>query len=69
MNSNYNLSIGLDQPTDPPSYVLDWEGSIDEVAIYNGALSADEILDHYNSGLDGFGYCINYAVHNLNSDK
>lgn len=29
-----------------------WDGSIDEVKIWNRALSADEILDHYNQEFD-----------------
>ena len=35
-----------------------WNGLIDEVAIYNIALTADEIQQHYQYGLDGNGYCI-----------
>ena len=31
-------------------------GIIDEVAIYNRALSAEEILQHYQDGLQGLGY-------------
>ena len=31
--------------------------TIDEVAAYNTALTAQEILDHYNAGLAGTGYC------------
>jgi hypothetical protein len=34
-----------------------FNGLIDEVAIYNRALSADEISSHYYAGLDGRGYC------------
>ena len=30
---------------------------IDEVAIYNRALSATEIYDHYDNGTRGGGYC------------
>ena len=37
-----------------PSY---FNGKIDEVAIYNSALSASTILQHYNSGLQSKGYC------------
>jgi hypothetical protein len=33
-----------------------FEGLIDEVAIYNRALSAEEIQQHYQNGLAGFGY-------------
>jgi len=34
-----------------------WKGSIDEVAIYNRALSSSEILQQYQYGLNGEGYC------------
>jgi len=34
-----------------------WDGDIDEVAIFNRALSAIEILDLYDKGLAGHGYC------------
>ena len=37
-----------------PSY---FNGKIDEVAIYNSALSASTILQHYNNGLANQGYC------------
>ncbi|MEN8229379.1 MAG: LamG-like jellyroll fold domain-containing protein [Bacteroidota bacterium] len=33
---------------------------IDEVAIYNSALSADDIDIHYNNGVFGIGYCEDY---------
>jgi len=36
-----------------------WKGLIDEVAIYNRALTADEIQQHYQAGLQGEGYCDN----------
>ena len=32
-------------------------GTIDEVALYNRALTSDEIQQHYQNGLDGLGYC------------
>jgi len=34
-----------------------FSGIIDEVAIYDGALTSDEILGHYYAGLAGHGYC------------
>jgi len=34
-----------------------FEGSMDEVAIYNRALTTDEIAAHYQNGLAGNGYC------------
>ncbi|MFC1716025.1 LamG domain-containing protein [Candidatus Poribacteria bacterium] len=32
-------------------------GKIDEVAIYNRPLTPEEILQHYENGLNGLGYC------------
>lgn len=34
-----------------------FEGIVDEVALYNRALSDTEVLQHYNDGLGGYGYC------------
>ena len=34
-----------------------FSGSLDEVAIYNAALSQSEIWDQYYKGLKGYGYC------------
>ncbi|MDP2908167.1 MAG: LamG-like jellyroll fold domain-containing protein [Nanoarchaeota archaeon] len=34
--------------------------TMDEVAIYNRVLSNDEIQQHYQNGLNGVGYCIDY---------
>lgn len=33
-------------------------GSIDEVAVYNRALSTTEIQQHHSRGLAGYGYCV-----------
>jgi len=44
-------SFSLSRPSD------DFDGVMDEVAIFNNALSASEILDLYNKGLAGQGYC------------
>ena len=38
-----------------PDYYMD--GLIDEVAVYDRALHASEVLNHYNAGLDNRGYC------------
>lgn len=35
-----------------------WDGTIDEVAVYNRALSLEEIQRHYQNGLSGYGYPI-----------
>lgn len=48
----YVLSIGVDGSR------WHYKGDVDEVAIYNRALTADEIQQHYQNGLAGFGYCI-----------
>ena len=39
-----------------------YEGALDEVAIYDRALSASEIDDHYTYGLLGYGYCDGYPT-------
>lgn len=36
-----------------------WKGLIDEVAIYNRALCALEIQQHYQDGMSGYGYSAN----------
>jgi hypothetical protein len=36
-----------------------FDGVVDELALYNRALSLDEIRRHYNEGESGPGYCIN----------
>jgi hypothetical protein len=35
-----------------------FEGTLDEVALYNRALAAAEVSEHYNNGLVGKGYCV-----------
>ncbi len=47
-------SIGKMRDATP---ALDFNGSIDEVAIYNRALTADEIKQHYINGLNSEQYC------------
>jgi hypothetical protein len=39
----------------PPYYYF--SGTLDEIAVYNRALPADEIAYHYANGLGGKGYC------------
>ncbi|MBW8038489.1 MAG: LamG domain-containing protein [Planctomycetes bacterium] len=41
---------------------LYFNGIIDEVAIYNRALSAEEIQVHYQNGLNGYGYPIDFTL-------
>lgn len=48
------ITIGYRNKTGDESY---FKGAIDEVAIYNSALSAALITQHYNNGLQGKGYC------------
>ena len=47
------ISIGWRRSTNNKFF----NGSIDEVAIYNSALDAATILQHYNNGLQNTGYC------------
>jgi len=48
-----NLTIGALKNRDP---MEGFDGAIDEVAIYNRALMQQEIQEHYQNGLNGFGY-------------
>ncbi len=56
--NNLSLRIGRrNNPGDIPLYsAVPFDGIIDEVAIYDRALSADEIRQHYQSCLSGQGY-------------
>jgi hypothetical protein len=56
---NMSLQIGASISTRPgyPS-VCHFKGTIDEVAIYNQALTGEEILQHYENGLKGGGYLL-----------
>jgi len=49
--NSYNLYIGVDGSR------WYYKGDVDEVAIYNRALTAYEVQQHYLNGLNGFGYC------------
>jgi lysophospholipase L1-like esterase len=60
-SQSYTYTSGFDAPTPLTIGWLDWtdfhfDGTIDEIAIYNRALSDDEILYHFNSGSAGIGY-------------
>ena len=48
------LTLGLDLKS---SYDTEWEGLIDEVALYDCCLSPETISLHYECGLNGEGYC------------
>ena len=45
--STHPISIGSRRGAVDPNYDLNFVGTIDEVAIYNKALTADEVLAHY----------------------
>jgi len=51
IDSTHEVSIGARQNTGSVNYDLNFNGRIDEVAIYNRALSAAEILAHFNAAL------------------
>jgi uncharacterized repeat protein (TIGR01451 family) len=44
------------------SHGYHFEGTLDEVAVYDRALSASEIRQHYDEGDVGPGYCINPGI-------
>lgn len=48
--------IGWD-PEAAGGYHSPLDGAIDEIAVYNRALTSKEILQHYRKGLKGKGYC------------
>lgn len=52
--NNWNTNLRIGRPGTPARY---FDGKIDEVAIYNRALTVNEIQEHYNSGL-GKEYCV-----------
>jgi parallel beta-helix repeat protein len=51
--TNAGLTLGLDSSS---SYDTEWEGLIDEVALYDCCLLPNTIAIHYEQGLNGFGY-------------
>ncbi|UCD24923.1 MAG: LamG domain-containing protein [Gemmatimonadota bacterium] len=51
--SSFLPSIGVYNKVHEPDAF--YSGAIDEVAFYNRALTTEEIQDHYENGLDGFG--------------
>jgi hypothetical protein len=44
-------------PFDDPQQYL-FNGLLDEIAVYRRTLTASEIQDHYQKGLEGQGYCV-----------
>ncbi len=59
-SKNVNLKTGNDfssiGKTQQTSVLDGFNGTIDEVAIYNRALTTEEIQQHYQNGLNGIGY-------------
>lgn len=53
VNSSQPVSIGARRNANSSNYDLNFNGRIDEVAIYNRALSEVEVRDHYNAAFDG----------------
>jgi hypothetical protein len=52
--TNADLTLGLDESS---QFDTEWEGLIDEVAVYNCCLSPETINYHYECRLNGEGYC------------
>lgn len=51
LTNNANMKIGARPSTSDPTYNSDqFEGNVDDVAVYNYALSAAQVQAHYNSG-------------------
>lgn len=50
--------------------ILDFDGMMDEIALYDRALTPEEIQDHYEAGLDGdgYGYGASDAIEDLIDD-
>lgn len=65
VDADYSTSTGFGSPTaalnvgwlDLGSHGYHFDGVVDEVAVYDRALSADEIRRHRNEGLAGRWYC------------
>src|SRR5439155_13029379 len=49
INTAHDVSIGARQNSGSANYDLNFDGRIDEVAIYNRALNPNEILAHFNA--------------------
>lgn len=61
--NDFVLHIGAMHNEPIPWYSTDYfDGLIDEVAIYDCALTPGEIEQHYENGLDGLGYQITVAI-------
>lgn len=54
---DHTIAIGASiSPRDGGQYLAFLDGTIDELALYNRALTPEEIQQHYNNGLQGVGY-------------
>ena len=53
VNNSEPVSIGARRNANSSSYDLNFNGRIDEVAIYSRALSEAEVQDHFNAAFDG----------------
>jgi len=56
-STGFDFSVPLNMGWLNLSSGYHFAGTIDEVALYNKALSDMEILQHYDHGLEGYGYC------------
>ncbi|MFQ5999403.1 MAG: LamG domain-containing protein [Candidatus Bathyarchaeia archaeon] len=65
------LVIGSNVPrtTTPIWHFYFFDGVIDEVAIYDRALTPEEILQHYQNGLRGLGYYVELIVETWMTDS
>ncbi|MDB6110190.1 MAG: exported protein of unknown function, partial [Pedosphaera sp.] len=52
LNTSDPITIGARKPSNAGTYSLNFDGRIDEVAIYNRALSPTEITAHFNAAFD-----------------
>jgi Concanavalin A-like lectin/glucanases superfamily/Lamin Tail Domain/CotH kinase protein len=52
LNTTDPVSIGSRKANSSSGYTLNFDGRIDEVAIYNRALSSAEVLTHFNAAFD-----------------
>jgi len=55
-SNTFTITTGITIGKDFESDIQYFKGTIDEVAIYNRALTAGEIQQHYQNGLNGIGY-------------
>jgi len=55
-SNTFTITTGITIGKDFQADIQYFKGTIDEVAIYNRALAAGEIQQHYQNGLNGLGY-------------